>query len=698
MVNEILTYDRFQSWLESSLSSQYLHGLIIATVLVSSSIIYAEFGYPEGPGVPGAPEYPNSYAKDMQIDAPWFVVGDTTQIPVQFFIKDADVIDLEELEGLYVEASLVGGRNFGVTETLFSVVYDPVIEDMDLVFWDTLVFIDIPERFSSGDIIYLKATIDYEDGLPWDEYLSKILEIRITEEGLPKFDGWFQGDCHFHTSFTNNPYESGGTFEMIHHSARAMGVDFVMTTDHASDSCYIFGILVDDLNLSDWLAIPDSIAVYGSSNPIIIRGEEAEIQSLTDGRNHLLIHGADDFFSAPIPNANPTRTQQDARNFLLASPEAVSYPAHPYNPDYIWAYESIDSGNAIGVFQGIQIWNERSVYEVDVDMDEYCDPFPFDDGEMIRDGVWDSDLLDGIEQWDLFLANAIAEASEEPPRKIFISGGSDAHGDFNYFLFHPFILGLPSPDVLATDNAFAKVRTMVHYGTEPSSRAILHALRNGNSLMTDGPVVVFEVFGEGTKKILGESDTISFSGGDSILVKYKGSADFGGLLEEMKIVRIYNGPDSPDEVFLDHYISGIEGYFSIPVDPPIDSGWCCYRIEAATFAHGEQYISPNDCYRCYTNPIWFYVLPDTPLTVAEADNRPQKLNLRLFPNPFNSSCRIFADRDSRIEIFDIRGKKVIELIRGENRWTPTEDIQSGIYFVRATLGLRRAIRRVAYLK
>ncbi|MBN2543026.1 T9SS type A sorting domain-containing protein [bacterium] len=648
--------------------------------------------------------YPNSFAKDMQIDAPWFIKSRDTEIPVQFIIRDADVIDLEELEGLYIEAPHSGyGYDFTTTDTIFIKEYDPIIEDLDVAHWDTIVFIPLPGSYRPGQTLFLKATIDYEDGAPWSESFSKVLAVKIGNSELPKFDNWYMGDCHFHTSFTVNPYEFGGTYSMVYHCARAMGVDFVTATDHASDSCIILGVIIDDLNLSDWHVIPDSIAVYGNINPIIIRGEEADIQTYTEYRNHLLIYSANDFFSAPIPDGVAEKDHGDVYAFLVASPEAVAYAAHPYDPDYLWENDIVDSGIKLGALKGIQIWNERSVWDVNVDMDEYCDPFPFSDGEMMgEDNQWDEDLLDGLDHWDLFLWNAITGATTEPPDKIFIDGGSDAHGDFNYFSYHPFILGVPSPDVWATDNAFAKVRTLAYCPDTLGQQSIMDALRHGTTVATDGPIVVFHAFNEsaspGKKVMIGQSDTVFSGGFDSLYITYKNTFDFGGVIERLLLKRVYLRAVYSDQVSLDSYVTGLEGSFTIPLELPIAEGWCCYRLEAYTFDEGEQYLDPDDCYRCFTNPIWFYVRHGSLFASNEKYDDRAKFHLDVFPNPFNLSCVVSTLEEAKVEIFDVLGEKIAELSKGEKLWKPGKNIRSGVYFIRAKTNVRQIIRKAVLIK
>lgn len=677
--------------------------LVLFTILSIVMLISNAKAKPTSIGNKSNKSYPNTYSKDIDIDAPWYVANEISRIPVQFFIKDADVMDLEELQGLYIEIPhSCSGFDFSVTDTIYTFIYSPVLEDMDEHYWSKIAFIPLPEGYHSGQTLYIKATIDYEDGLPWDEYFSKVLAIKIGYSGLPKFDDWYQGDCHYHTSFTDNPYEFGGTFDMIYYSSRMMGLDFITTSDHASDSCSIFGIIVDDLNLSDWLAIPDSIAIYGNVNPIIIRGEEAEVRNIASARNHLLIYGNDSFFSAPITDGEAEKTHDDAWDFIDSSPEAIAYAAHPYNPDYLWEFSVLDAAFRRGSLTGLQVWNERSVFEIDVDMDTYCDPFPFTGGEMTRDGIWDADLLDGIDQWDYFLWLYIYEASFSEPIKVFIDGGSDAHGDFNYFTYYPFIGSIPSPDIAATDNAFAKVRTLAYCPDTLNQESIMNALRKGNIVVTDGPILKFETINHGPdfseNAIIGETDTVFYGSHDSLLIEYKGAQELGGVIEQITLKKIHPLSATSEDISLDTFVTGLEGNFKIPLDLPIEEGWCCYRIEATTFDEGEQYVSPETSFRCYTNPIWFYVFPDTEYVSIDQKSSREKLFLNVFPNPFNSQCKIHSNDGALIEVFDAIGQKLTHLRKNKPIWKPKHNHKSGLYFIRATKGNQHVVQKAIYLK
>jgi len=86
-----------------------------------------------------------------------------------------------------------------------------------------------------------------------------------------------------------------------------------------------------------------------------------------------------------------------------------------------------------------------------------------------------------------------------------------------------------------------------------------------------------------------------------------------------------------------------------------------------------------------------------PYTGICENSRPEDLQVNIFPNPFNSSCRIEAPEDATIEIFDIQGNRV-DCLENGNIWFPGEDVESGLYLAKIVVGERNLSRKITYLK
>jgi len=95
--------------------------------------------------------------------------------------------------------------------------------------------------------------------------------------------------------------------------------------------------------------------------------------------------------------------------------------------------------------------------------------------------------------------------------------------------------------------------------------------------------------------------------------------------------------------------------------------------------------------------------------------KPLKYEILTIPNPFNSAVTISAPAGAEIEVFDVNGRKITPptpLDRGEHGksplskgdlgglfvWQPGDNITSGVYLVRATIGKESISKRIVYLK
>ncbi len=79
-------------------------------------------------------------------------------------------------------------------------------------------------------------------------------------------------------------------------------------------------------------------------------------------------------------------------------------------------------------------------------------------------------------------------------------------------------------------------------------------------------------------------------------------------------------------------------------------------------------------------------------------NRPQTHNLRVFPNPFNSSVTIESAPESTIEIFDVRGRLIDRLSAEDKRWSPSPETSTGVYLIKSSFGGITITRRAVYMR
>ena len=127
-----------------------------------------------------------------------------------------------------------------------------------------------------------------------------------------------------------------------------------------------------------------------------------------------------------------------------------------------------------------------------------------------------------------------------------------------------------------------------------------------------------------------------------------------------------------------------------------DGGFIIAGCTGSFTATGEVYLIKTDS---LGNVDW----------IREPGMKPQNISLNVYPNPFNSSCQItvdvgaFREKPLQIEIFDLRGNLVgalnlTPLQNGAAIWQPDEEIGSGIYLVRATMGEKTVSKKIVYLR
>jgi hypothetical protein len=296
--------------------------------------------------------------------------------------------------------------------------------------------------------------------------------------------------------------------------------------------------------------------IFGSSF-----GEEVTLQTdyTKEGSNfgsHLLVLRADHFegpwhggrlginWLGKLTGLEPNPNSAEATLATAARfPGAFAYVAHPFAGGNFWTDAKLEvlhdrsrrfiTPDQKFVLKGGQYWNEKSFYvlpvesgprDARVNVVDFFDLHPFEDpfttppprergftikprySRLTSDPAWDVDLQKGLVDWHRrirrLLRFSFLDAPDEIfPRKVYLSGGSDAHGDFNYstsllatVLDQSLLRAIGTSFRNVTSNAFARVRTYVDYSDKPGktvSEKALDALADGNSIATDGPVVAF---------------------------------------------------------------------------------------------------------------------------------------------------------------------------------------------------------------
>ena len=300
-----------------------------------------------------------------------------------------------------------------------------------------------------------------------------------------------------------------------------------------------------------------------------------------------------------------TRRMKDVLRSEFAGPNGVLFLAHPVStpsgsgedrigPDIAPYAEAplLDAFNSKHVL-GLQLWNENNHFKTEMGDGDAVSTRPDSsagiEGEMVpvanlkewrhKKSIRSSSILEGIRMWDSMLmwgldpsmTREIEWLADDEPRRVFMAGGSDAHGDYNYRR-DGYVVGVRA----IGDGAIGSPRNLVFggppkgtpiivgdgSGTPVSQGQIVGAFRDGNFVVTDGPIIRMAYDKNNNDRIDGQDTpmgSIIDVGGLvtssrrvlPLLVEWKSTPEFGQVAE----IDLYIG------VFSNEYS---EGWFYHP--------------------------------------------------------------------------------------------------------------------------------------
>jgi len=422
-------------------------------------------------------------------------------------------------------------------------------------------WIDVDVRFT---IEQNGKTVTYHN----DNYRTssrKPLRVYVAGESLPSFSNLFLGETHSHSNYTDDHVEFGAPLAPARHVAELLGLSFFCVTDHSYDlDDSLDSFLVNDPAFPKWKFLQQEIdALNAMTNKfVILRGEEVSCRNIDSQNVHFLLLGNRTFFAGSGDGAekwNQTRSEWSIPEILdQKEPETAAYAAHPC--------EKVSFLQKLLLHRGK--WKEFDFAHAKLH------------GVQFANGKRGKGFSDGKRAWvDALLCG----------QKIFALAGNDAHGNFNRFRQ----IGIPFFKIRETHHQlFGSMRTGV-FVSSLSEETILQALRNGNSILTDGPVL----------NILDESQTATLIGSTlsgtahTILLSAKTSKEFGGFHR----IQIFKGTigASQEQVVETMMLHG-ETTFTVSRKIKIDTA-SYIRVEAWTNAAGT---ASNQSHFCITNPLW----------------------------------------------------------------------------------------------
>ena len=335
--------------------------------------------------------YGNTPQKDFEADAPWMVDSLTKEIPITVHIKDADLNALT-LKSIRIYESATG-LEMAIRD---DVPYDPedfVIDDPLFVYvFPGLTAVDFGAEV--GGTIDIRVEVYFLDDLG-DETYSKRLKIFVSEP-MPHLSNWYAGDTHFHSDFTDDPYEWGSGLlkgplysgpAIVSLMGWAMGLDWATVTDH---SC-------DFVDAYQWFEMAQLCRDESGSRLTIIPAEEvtsSHEELPVEMRVHILAYDTNAYIEGPEEaGTNQTGILCDINETLEWIQDSnygqgFSYGAHPFNDaesivgellEAYWYDSAYQTALGFSSFRGFEFWNTRKTKNEKQDyIANGLDPFPWE--------------------------------------------------------------------------------------------------------------------------------------------------------------------------------------------------------------------------------------------------------------------------------------------------------------------------------
>jgi hypothetical protein len=583
-------------------------------------------------------------------DAPWRIEPDQNEIPLLFLVRDTNIKEPAKgpwrLNQLKVDQKL---RN-GSWECLLTLLPNqlPRVDNQGTFqrrTWSHSLSIPLSvlNEAARGETVRLRVVFDgsyhpYSKPAPVEIHL----EIFVAKDALPlsraaRIDQprqWFYGDTHYHSAYTNDIKEIGNPVPETCVAARAVGLDWLVITDH---SCDLDDVDPDVSPEQRWDRLKAELIDPQVSNAQFrcILGEEINLLGKGENFIHLLAIGGMDRMieGAFLPDEGGFMTevfQESIKSWLkkvaksggysdkeaqrmfgtvhpferviaMLPEETLLFAAHPFQmaqppPPGKWNSEDLVHPR----LTGFEFWNARTRRSARMTLDPYASDDWGDPQKLIKndqgrirkvkawaDGAWDLVLRKGLQNWRT--ADALPAL-----RPVFLAG-TDAHGSFNYSI------GLSwdyRRRLIVDDDALGKVRTVVYLSDEytniiPPEAELLSAIRKGSCVVTDGPILAFTLAQHGTSAHMGEVLTVA--GDEDILMNIQAfSTPELGPVDQVELVTCFRPGRKPDKTI-------IKRGERVTLDLAGNQGYC--RL----FAQSEGPDGQLFC--CFTNPTWVRI-PD----------------------------------------------------------------------------------------
>jgi hypothetical protein len=393
------------------------------------------------------------------------------------------------------------------------------------------------------------------------------LNIYISPTSLPRFEHLYFGECHSHSTYTDDQVEFGAPLGASVKLCQSLGLSFFCVTDHSYDlDDSVDNYLINDPDVPKWMQLQNEVDTLNSnvSHFAIIRGEEVTCRNSADKNVHFLLLGNKRFFAGSGDGAEQwlkTHSEYAISEVLdEKEPFTAAYAAHPF--------ETVSFLQRLLLHR--DIWHERDLEHTKLS------------GIQFANGQLSDGFEEGYRQWIKALLLG---------RRLFALAGNDAHGNFNRFRQ----IGIPFLKIREMEHQlFGKMRTGVFLDSL-SEENVLKSLHAGSSIITDGPVVNLKV-----NSSIQETSSIgrTYTGSNhTVKFELQSSAEYGSL----NVFKIFKGTLGQKK----EELTTVNTLHGFAIDRTVS-----FTLECECYIRAEVWTSPADSndgrsHFCFTNPVWF---------------------------------------------------------------------------------------------
>jgi len=547
-----------------------------------------------------------------------------------------------------------------------------------------------------NDIVDIKVYFH----LDWSSDDETYLRVFRYNESLPQQAGWYRGDTHTHALFTQNIAEIGSALESTKFAGQHIGLEWQILTDHScdydnygnsmqenwtllkqqantlnnQDSSYIFipGVEMSVTNSDDKvihaLTFPkensiESLGFYGDGGGDA-SSTDVSINDLLDSvhENNGMVYAAHPFAEGDkLPAAVSGGIWNIGRDDfpLNGDPYYVTGNVICNDPDLASDCLSEDTNYFLkpGLY-GFQIWNLDNRL-VTSDSDNFYDAWnvtgdsgksEFESLEIEEDLNLNNRFWQGLHIYRNLLRTGIQ--------------AKNANDSFNYSNTD-MIIGV-SGDVQL--NALGRLSTLAYCpnGMGAQGENVLKALAQGNTILSDGPIISFTINDGENEAIIGSEIVIQEGSLNSseIQIKMTSSEEFGDIFTSL----MYAGAGA--EVESSTGIPTDNGEITMNLESMLNdlfenniplNSWFYLRAHLQTHKFygdlSDIYKRTGDNFNSYTNPIWIKIeSPNALQTETQANS-----NTYYTADQIICEIELNANAIKNVSVIATTGQRVLQI-------------------------------------